>query len=240
MLACCRDTVTRSNGFKIIRSRGRPINTHQASTGGALHVNSQEKRRRGGTTQQDQRSFCENSSASFKRSLNVKFVFIYTLHNIIVCDLSPHHHLTDPVGVHWSTLYTWYAHLPQRYDDHPTRLIISKFNPNNHQAVPRSQSLILLQTVSAFAPSLLQHKVYVTTKGARASKMLSVSSRFLGSPKRSSVFPSTCEKAQIGFFKCGPSTLWRFFRPFLACWTKRLAPLAIWENLVDPRNKIGK
>jgi len=75
MLACCRDTVTRSNGFKIIRSKARPISTHLASTGGALYVYSQEQRRRGGTTQQDAtQSFCENSSASFKRSLNVKFV----------------------------------------------------------------------------------------------------------------------------------------------------------------------
>ena len=73
---------------EIIRSRARPINTHLASTGGALHVYSQEQRRRGGTTQQDApQSFCENSSASFKRSLNIKFVLIYALHNIIVCDL---------------------------------------------------------------------------------------------------------------------------------------------------------
>jgi len=87
MMACCRDTVTRSNGFKIIRSRDRPISTHLASTGGALHVYSQ-KRRIGGTTQQDvTQNFCENSSASFKRSLNVKFVLIYMLHNIIVFDL---------------------------------------------------------------------------------------------------------------------------------------------------------
>ena len=87
MLACCRDTVTRSNGFKIIRSRARPISTHLASAGGVLHVYSQEQRRRGGTKQQDAQSFCQNSSASFKRSLNVEFVLIYTLHNIIVCDL---------------------------------------------------------------------------------------------------------------------------------------------------------
>jgi len=32
-------------------------------------------------------SFCENSSASFKGSLNVKFVLICILHNIIICDL---------------------------------------------------------------------------------------------------------------------------------------------------------
>jgi len=59
-------------------------------TAGALHVYSQEHRRRGqgGSTQQDAtQSFCENSSASFKRSLNVKFVLIYILHNIIICDL---------------------------------------------------------------------------------------------------------------------------------------------------------
>jgi len=88
MLACCRDTVTRSNGFKIIRSKARPISTHLASTGGALHVYSQEKRGRGGTTQQDAtQSFCEKSIASFKRSLNVIFVLIYILHDIIVCDL---------------------------------------------------------------------------------------------------------------------------------------------------------
>jgi len=88
MLACCRDTVTRSNGFKIIRNRVRPINTHLVSTGGVLHVYSQERRRRGGTTQQDStQSFCENSSASFKRSLNLKFVLIYIIHNVIVCDL---------------------------------------------------------------------------------------------------------------------------------------------------------
>jgi len=87
MLTCCRDTVTRSNGFKVIRSRARLISTHLAS-GDALHVYSQEQRRRGGTTQQDAtQSFCQNSSASFKRSLNIKFVLIYTLHNIIVCDL---------------------------------------------------------------------------------------------------------------------------------------------------------
>jgi len=80
--------VTRSNGFKIIRSRARPINTHLASMGGALHVYSQDQRRRGGTPQQDAtQSFCENSSALFKRSLKFKFVLIYTLHNIIVCDL---------------------------------------------------------------------------------------------------------------------------------------------------------
>jgi len=104
MLACCRDTVTRSNGFNIIRSRDRPISTHLASTGGALHVYSQEQRRRGGTTQQDAtQSFCENSSASFKKSLNVKFVLIYMLHNIIVCDLlhpivacQTRHGSTDP------------------------------------------------------------------------------------------------------------------------------------------------
>jgi len=72
----------------IIRSRVRRINTHLASTGGALQVYSQKQRRRGGTTQQDAtQSFCENSSASFKRILNVKFVLIYTLHKIIVCDL---------------------------------------------------------------------------------------------------------------------------------------------------------
>ena len=80
--------MTRSNGFKIIRSRARPINTHLASMGGALHVYSQDQRRRGGTPQQDAtQSFCENSSALFKRSLKFKFVLIYTLHNIIVCDL---------------------------------------------------------------------------------------------------------------------------------------------------------
>ena len=33
--------------------------------------------------------------------------------------------------------------------------------------------------------------------------MLSVPARFLGTPKRSSIFPSGCKKAQIGFFKCG-------------------------------------
>ena len=77
MVSCCRDTVTRSNGYKIIRRRGL-ISTHLASTGGALHVYSQEQQRRGGTTQQDAtQSFCENSSASFKRSFNVKFVLIY-------------------------------------------------------------------------------------------------------------------------------------------------------------------
>ena len=55
---------------------------------GALHVYSQEQWRRGGTTQQDAtQSFCENSSASFKRSLNVKSVLTYILHVIIVCDL---------------------------------------------------------------------------------------------------------------------------------------------------------
>ena len=104
MLACCRDTVTRSNGFKIIRSKARPISSHLASTGGALYVYSQEQRRRGGTTQQDAtQSFCEKSSASFKRSLNVKFVLIYMLHNIIVCDLlhpivacQTRHGSTDP------------------------------------------------------------------------------------------------------------------------------------------------
>ena len=87
-MACCRDTVTRSNGFKIIWRKARPISTHLASTSGALHVYSQEQRRRGKTTQQDAtQSFCENSSASFKRSLNVKSVLIYILHVIIVCDL---------------------------------------------------------------------------------------------------------------------------------------------------------
>jgi len=41
-----------------------------------------------GVQQQDAtQSFCENSSASCKRSLNVKFVLIYILHDIIVCDL---------------------------------------------------------------------------------------------------------------------------------------------------------
>ena len=80
--------MTRSNGFKIIRSSVRQINTHLASTGGALHVYSHEQRRRGGTTQQDAtQSFCKKSSASFKRNLNVKFFLIYTLHNIVVCDL---------------------------------------------------------------------------------------------------------------------------------------------------------
>jgi len=99
MLACCRDTVTRSNGFKIITSRARPISTHLASTGGALHVCSQDQRRRGGTTQQDvTQRFCEKSSASFKRSLNVKFVLIYILQSIIVCDL------LDPI-VACRTLY---------------------------------------------------------------------------------------------------------------------------------------
>jgi len=88
MLACCRDTVTRSNGFKIIRSKARPISTHLASTGGALYVYSQEKRRRWGTTQQvATQSFCENSCVSFKRSLKVKFVLMYILYDIIVCDL---------------------------------------------------------------------------------------------------------------------------------------------------------
>ena len=88
MLACYRNTMTRSNGFKIIRNRARPISTHLASTGGALHVQSQEQRRRGGTTQQDAtQNFWENSSASFQRSVNVKFVLIYILHNIIICDL---------------------------------------------------------------------------------------------------------------------------------------------------------
>jgi len=88
MLVCCRDTVTRSNGFTIIMSRARLISTHLASTDGALHVYSQEQRRRGGTTQQDAtQSFCENSSASFKRSLNVEFASIYTLHNTVVCDM---------------------------------------------------------------------------------------------------------------------------------------------------------
>jgi len=76
------------NGFNIIRIIARPISTPLASTGGALHVYSQVKRCRGGTTQQDAtQSFCKNSSASFKRSLNVKSVLIYILHNIIVCDL---------------------------------------------------------------------------------------------------------------------------------------------------------
>jgi len=146
MLACCRDTVTRSNGFKIIRSRALPVSTHLASTDGALHVYSQNQRRRGGTTQQDAtQSVCENSSALFKRSLNIKFVLIYILHNIIICDLL---HPIVACRIHWSTLYTWYTHLSQRYDDHPTRFIISKFNPYNHQMVPMSQSLILLQSSS--------------------------------------------------------------------------------------------
>jgi len=42
--------------------------------------------------------------------------------------------------------------------------------------------------------------------------MLSGPSRFLGTPKRSSIFPSGCDKAQVGFFKCGPEFLgmaWR-------------------------------
>jgi len=39
------------------------------------------------TTWCNRESFCDNSSASFKRILNVKLVLIYTLHNIIVCDL---------------------------------------------------------------------------------------------------------------------------------------------------------
>ena len=46
--ACCRDTVKRSNGFNIIRSRACLISACLASTGGALYVFSQELRRRGG------------------------------------------------------------------------------------------------------------------------------------------------------------------------------------------------
>ena len=83
--------MTRSNGFTIIRSRARPISTCLASTSGALHVYSQVQRRRGEklfqTMLRKNQSPSKNSSASFKRILNVKFVLIYILHNIIVCDL---------------------------------------------------------------------------------------------------------------------------------------------------------
>ena len=96
MLAYCRDTVTRSNGFTIIRSRTRPISACLASTGGALHVYSQEQRLFTGAAApwgetisdhaRKNQSPSKNSSASFKRILNVKFVLIYILHNMFVCD----------------------------------------------------------------------------------------------------------------------------------------------------------
>jgi len=139
--------VTLSNGFKIIRNRDLPTSTHLTSTSGALHVYSQEQRHTGGITQQDAiQSFCKNSSASFKRSLNIKFVLIYMLHNIIACDL------LHPI-VACRTLQ-WFTDPPCTLDMRiypndmmmiiPLVLSYPKFNPDNHRVVPRSQSPIVL------------------------------------------------------------------------------------------------
>jgi len=83
-------------------------------------------------------------------------------------------------------------------------------DPDHHQAVLRSQSLILLQTVDAFAPFLAQDKAYTTPEGAFVRRKEQLYDEFWRTPsfgaKRSSVFPSDCEVAQIGFFKCGASS----------------------------------
>jgi len=54
---------------------------------------------------------------------------------------------------------------------------------------------------------LAQHKANANPEGAFVRKKEQLYAEFWRTPKKSSVFPSGCEKAQIGFFKFGLSTL---------------------------------
>ena len=62
-------------------------------------------------------------------------------------------------------------------------------------------------------PSALSHHLWLSTRPMQNPEVAFVRKKeqlyaeFWRTPKRSSVFPSGCEKAQIGFFKCSPSTL---------------------------------
>ena len=52
ILTSFMDTATRSNGFKVMRTRARPISARVASVGDLLHVCPQDQRCRGGGHQE--------------------------------------------------------------------------------------------------------------------------------------------------------------------------------------------
>jgi len=122
ILACNRDTVTRSNGFKIIRSRDRSINTCLASTGGALHVYSQEQRRSCGQHNGMQHRIClwVYMRVQHNRMQHRVFVCVHmnihvTQHECLRSVASHRRSHQDPAEVHQLSLCSWYVQHSQEF-----------------------------------------------------------------------------------------------------------------------------